>query len=118
MVMLPLAIVLLLAAAPSALAGESVLLVKRDSIERRWDRHVQPDRQPLTPDPPAARAAAGPTVREELDRALRKGGISAAQHERFSRIYTEARAVLRRRRAVARRCRIQLARVIGVIQTM
>jgi hypothetical protein len=56
-------------------------------------------------------------VRESLDRALRRGGISRAQHRRFNRVYTHARAVLSRR-AVARRCRIQLARVIGVVQTM
>ena len=118
MVILPLAIALLLAAATPALAGERVLVVKGDSIERRWDRHSQPDPAPLTPDPPAARASAGPTVREALDRALRRGGISEAQHERFSRIYTEARAVLRRRREIRYRCRVQLARVIGVIQTM
>jgi hypothetical protein len=113
-----LAALLLLAAAPPALAGDSVLTVEGDHVERRWEPALPPDPGPLTPDPPPAHTAAGPTVRESLDRALKRGGISEAQHERFSRIYTEARAVLRKRRTVARRCRIQLARVIGVIQTM
>ena len=112
-------VLLLLAAAPPALAGDSVLVVGEDRIERRWDRHLPPDTHPMTPDAPErARPAAGPTVRESLDRALRKGGISEAQHERFNRIYTEARAVLRRRETVGRKCRIQVARVLGVIQTM
>jgi hypothetical protein len=110
------AITLLCAAAP-ALGGDSVLVVKDDRIERRWDPHVAPDPQPLTPDPPPGRAAAGTTVREALDRALAKGGISERQHLRFSRIYTHARAVFSRR-DVGRRCRIQLGRVLGVIQTM
>ena len=118
MVILPAILVLLLVLAPPASAGDEVLLVKPDSIERRWDPHLPPDVERLTPDPPQARAAAGPTVRETLDRALRRGRISQARHERFSRIYTEARAVLRRRRTVGYRCRVQLARVIGVIQTM
>lgn len=113
-----LVIALLVAAPPAALAGERVVVVKDDSIERRWDRHVPPDLERLTPDPPPPRAAAGPTVRQALDRARSKGGISAAQHARFNRIYTEARAVLRRKREVAYRCRVQLARVIGVIETM
>ena len=107
-----------LVAAPPALAGDSVLVVGDDRIERRWDRHLPPDPAPLAPDPPGARPAAGPTVRESLDLALRRGGISRAQHARFNRIYTEARAVLRRRREIGRKCRIQVARVLGVIQTM
>ena len=104
------------AAAP-AVAGESVLVVKDDRIERRWDRHLEPDPAPLTPDPPPARSSQGPTVRQALDAARRRGGISKRQHARYNRVYTHARAVLSRR-DVARRCRIQLARVIGVIQTM
>ena len=110
-------LLLLAAAAPAAVAGESVLVVGDERIERRWDRYLEPDSAPLTPDPPPARSSQGPTVREALDRARRKGGISKRQHARYNRIYTHARAVLSRR-SVARRCRIQLARVIGVIQTM
>jgi hypothetical protein len=112
------AALLLLTAAGPAQAGERVLVVHGDRIENRWDPYLVPDPAPITPDPPRAVPASGPTVRESLDRALAKGGISEAQHARFSRIYTEARAVLRHRRTVARRCRIQLARVIGVVQTM
>jgi hypothetical protein len=118
MVVPVIALLLLFAAAPPAFAGERVLVVNGDRIVERWDPYLVPDTAPLEPDPPRAAAAAGPTVRQSLDRALANGGISEAQHARFSRIYTEARAVLRHRRAVARRCRIQLARVIGVIQTM
>ena len=110
------AIVLLCAATP-AFAGDRVLVVKGDRIVERWDRYLTPDADPLTPDPPPARTAAGPTVREALDRALAKGGITSRQHERFNRIYTQARAVFSRR-DVGRRCRIQLGRVLGVIQTM
>ena len=118
MVIFPAIVLMLLVFAAPAAAGDEILLVKPDSIERRWESQLPPDPQPLTPDPPGARPSAGPTVRESLDRALRKGGISKRQHARFNRIYTEARAVLRRRRKVQARCRIQLARVIGVIQTM
>lgn len=116
--LVPLIAAILMSWAPApALAGERVLVVDGDRMERRWDPHVEPDAHPITPDSPPARAAAGPTVRDALDRALAKGGISRAQHERFNRIYTKTRAVFSRR-DVRRRCRIQLGRVLGVIQTM
>jgi hypothetical protein len=108
---------LLLSAAPPALAGDRVLVVRGDRIEERWDRYLAPDPAPLEPDRPPAQPAAGPTVRDALARALAKGGISKAQHRRFTRIYGEARAAFSRR-DLRRRCRIQLGRVIGTVQTL
>ena len=118
MVIFPAILVLLLVLAAPAAGGDQVLHVTPDSIERRWDPQLPPDLERITPDPPPARTAAGPTVRQTLDRSLERRRISRAQHARFNRIYTEARAVLRRRETVKARCRVQLARVIGVIQTM
>ena len=119
MVAVVIAVVALLAAAPAALAGDRVLVVDGERIVERWDPYLPPDAQPITPDPPPARPAAarGPTVREALDHALRTGGIPERQHARFNRIYTHARAVFSRR-DVGRRCRIQLGRVLGTIQTL
>src|SRR5687767_10007529 len=108
MVIFPAIFVLLLVLAAPAAAGDQVLHVTPDSIERRWDPQLPPDLERITPDPPPARTAAGPTVRKTLDRALERRRISRAQHERFNRIYTEARAVLRRRETVKARCRVQL----------
>lgn len=113
------AAVALLAAAPAALAGDTVLVVHGDRIDRRWDPDLPPDPHPLTPDPPPARAAGDARdVRRALNRALAKGGISQRQRDRYDEILTEAHATLRQRHTVGKKCRIQLARVVGVIETM
>lgn len=116
--LLPLfAVVMLLAAAPPALAGDRVLVVKGDRIEERWDRYLPPDPQPLTPDPPRAQAAAQGEIKQALSRALENGRISERQHRRFTRILKEAHAVYDRR-SVGERCRTQVSRVLGVISTI
>jgi hypothetical protein len=109
---------MLLVAAPPALAGDRVLVVKGDTIEERWDPYLAPDRHPITPDPPPAEAsaAAGP-IRGAIARAHRNGRINQRQHDRFNRILTEARRVYERQ-SVGRRCRIQLGRVLGVLGTI
>ena len=104
--LLPLfAALMLLVAAPPALAGDHVLVVKGDRIEERWDPYLAPDTDPITPDPPPAEArpAAG-AIRGAIARALGNGRINQRQHDRFNRILTEARQGLpapERRRAAA-----------------
>jgi hypothetical protein len=112
------AALMLLVAAPPALAGDRVLVVDGDRIEERWDPYLAPDTHPITPDPPSAeaRAAASP-IRGAIARALRNGRINQRQHDRFNRILTEARRVYRRQ-SVGRRCRIQLGRVLGILGTI
>jgi len=118
--LLPLmAALMLLAASPPAFAGDRVLVVKGDRIEERWDPHLPPDVEPLTPDPPppGARAATGGEIKKALARALRKGGMTERRHERFARILREAHA-LYDRQSVARRCRRQVARVLGIMTAL
>ena len=108
------AALMLLVAAPPALAGDQVLVVKGDRIEERWDPYLAPDTMPITPDPPRARVAAEGAIRGAISRALGNGGINERQHDRFNRILTEARRVYKRQ-SVGRRCRIQLGRVLGLL---
>ena len=111
------ALSMLLLAAPPALAGERVLVVKGDRVEQRWDPYLTPDPAPITPDPPRAQAAAGGEIKQALARARAKGGIGKRQHDRFARILTEAHA-LYDRASVGRRCRLQVARVLGVMTVL
>jgi hypothetical protein len=108
---------LMLVAAPPALAGDRVLIVKGERIEKRWDPYLPPDPQPLTPDPPAAQSAAGGEVKQALTRARRNGRISERQHRRFTRILNDAHA-LYDRGSVGERCRSQVARVLSVMSTI
>src|SRR5688572_1292769 len=108
---------MLLLATPPALAGERVLVVKGDRIEERWDPHLTPDPAPVTPDPPRAQPAAGGELKQALARALEKGGIGERQHERYSRTLKEAHR-LYDRASVGRRCRLQVARVLGIMTSL
>ncbi|HYH57659.1 MAG TPA: D-glucuronyl C5-epimerase family protein [Thermoleophilaceae bacterium] len=112
------ALVLLLTA-PPALAGDSVLVVRGDQIVEQWDPYLEPDHDLVTPDPPppGATPAASGGVKKLLARARRKGKISERQHERFTRIYDEARAVYSDR-DIGRRCRTQLGRVLGILNSI
>ena len=112
------ALMLLAAAAPAA-AGDRVLVVKGDRIEERWDPYVPPDAQPLVPDPPPpqARTTAEGPIKQALAVALDKGKISERQHERFTRVLTDAHA-LYDRRSVGERCRKQVGRVIGLMSAI
>jgi hypothetical protein len=96
-----------------------VLVVKGDRIEERWDPHLPPDTQPLTPDPPppGARAAVGGEIKRALARARKQGGIGERQHRRYTRILEEAHA-LYDRAGVRRRCRTQVARVLGIMTAL
>lgn len=114
MVLPLIAVLMLLVAAPPAMAGDRVLVVKGDRIEERWDPALPPDTQPMTPDPPRAQVAAEGAIRGSLSRAQRNGRISERQYARFSRILTEARRVYRRQ-SVGERCRRQLGRVLGLL---
>ena len=116
--LLPLiAALMLLAAAPPALAGDRVLVVKGDRIEERWDPYLPPDPEPITPDPPRGRPAAAGAIKQALARALREGKISERRHRRFTRILNDAHA-LYDRRSVGERCRAQVARVLSVMTTI
>jgi len=117
MLLLLIVALLALATAPPALAGDSVLVVGQDGIERRWDRHLPRERDLVTPDPPPARAAAGPSVRDVLDRARANGRLGERRHSRYVRIYRDAKAV-QQRRSVGRRCRSQMGRVLGVLRSI
>lgn len=113
----PLLVGLVLALAPVASAGDHVLFVGKDGIERRYDPHMPPDTMPLKPGPLPTTVAGGPTVEQSLDLALRKGGISEAQYERYNQIYDEARAIFSRK-DVGRRCRSQMGRVLGLLRSI
>ena len=108
---------LLLVAAPPAAAGDRVLVVKGDQVEERWDPYLPPDTMPMTPDPPHAQVAAEGAIRGSVTRALGNGRISERQYARFNRILTEARRVYNGQ-SVARRCRMQLGRVLGLLGTI
>ena len=108
---------MLFLAAPPALAGERVLVVKGDRVEQRWDPYLTPDPAPVTPDPPRAQPAAGGEIKQALARTLEKGGIGERQHTRYSRILKEAHA-LYDRASVGRRCRLQVARVLGIMTSL
>jgi len=113
------AVLMLLIAAPPALAGDRVLVVEGDRIEEHWDRYLPPDREPLTPDPPPPRArpAAKGAIKQALASALAKGKISERQHDRFKGILNDAHR-LYDRRSVGQRCRTQVSRVLGVMTTI
>src|SRR5215210_5323345 len=117
MVLPLMAALMLLVAAPPAVAGDRVLVVKGDQIEERWDAALPPDIQPMTPDPPRAQVAAEGAIRGSISRALRNGRINQRQHDRFNRILTEARRVYNSQ-SVGRRCRTQLGRVLGLLGTI
>ena len=113
------AVAMLLVCAPPAVAGDSVLVVGGDRIEERWDRYLPPDPAPLTPDPPpaSARPAAQGEIKQAIDRARREGKISERQELRFTRILDDAHD-LYDRRSVGERCRSQIGRVLGVMNTI
>src|SRR5687767_10691989 len=111
------ALSMFLLAAPTALAGERVLVVKGDRIEERWDPYLTPDPAPITPDPPRAQPAAGGEIKRALASALETGGIGERRHERYSRILKEAHA-LYDRATVGRRCRLQVSRVLAIMTTL
>ena len=119
MPVLLIAALMLLAAAPPALAGDQVLVVKGGEIHERWDRYVAPDPHPLTPDPPSARAnpAAQGEIKQAVESAFSRGRISEHQHRRFTRILTDAHRLFDRQ-SVGRRCRSQVGRVLGVMTTI
>jgi hypothetical protein len=116
--LLPLiAALMLVLAAPPALAGDRVLVVKGDRVEERWDPYLAPDPRPITPDPPSARPAAGGYIKQALARARENERISERQHRRFTRILRDAHA-LYDRQSVGDRCRAQVGRVLGVMSTI
>jgi len=100
--------------APAAWAGDRVLVVGEDSIRERWDPMLPPDVERISPAPPPAVAAGGPSVKQSLARALAQGSISRRQHVLYTLIYKEALAA-RSRRGVARRCRNQIGRVLRIL---
>ena len=110
------AAVMLLLAAPTALAGDHVLVVQDGQIEQRWDPYLEPDLQPLTPDPPppGAKAAAEGEIKQAVERAAATGSISEHQDRRFTRILNEGHR-LYDRDDVGRRCRSQVGRVLGIM---
>jgi hypothetical protein len=119
MLVVLIAALVLLTAAPPAVAGDRVLVVKGDRIEERWDPYAPPDTQPLVPDPPPAQArtaAAGP-IKQALALALEKGKIGERKHEEFTRILNDAHA-LYDQRSVGERCRKQVGRVIGIMSAI
>ena len=118
--LLPLIVaMMLLAAAPPALAGDRVLIVKDGRIEERWDRYLPPDPQPLTPEPPppTAKPAAEGEIKQAIGRARAKGKISERQERRFTRILRDAHR-LYDRDSVGARCRSQVGRVLSVMSTI
>jgi hypothetical protein len=119
MPVLLIAALMLLAAAPPAVAGDRMLVVKGGEIHERWDRYLTPDRHPLTPDPPSASAnpAAQGEIKQAVESAFKRGRISEHQHRRFTRILTSAHR-LYDRASVGRRCRSQVGRVLGVMTTI
>ena len=110
------AAIMLLVAAPTAVAGDHVLVVEDGQIEQRWDPYLEPDLQPLTPDPPppGAKPAAEGEIKQAVERAAAKGSISEHQHRRFTRILNEGHR-LYDRDDVGRRCRSQVGRVLGIM---
>lgn len=110
----PLLVGLALVLAPAASAGDRLLVVGEDGIQDRYDPYLPPDAMPLTPGPRPAKVSGGPTVTQSLEIARRKGGISQARYERYTRIYKEARLAISRR-GIAKKCRTQMARVLGLL---
>ena len=108
---------MLLVAAPTALAGDQVLVVNGDRIERHWDPYLSPDPHPITPDPPRAQTAAQGQIKQALAEARQKGKISERQLERYTRIVNDAHR-LYDRQSVGDRCRIQVGRVLGVMTSI
>lgn len=116
MLVLLIAAITLLVAAPTAVAGDRVLVVEDGHVEERWDPYLVPDTQPLTPDPPPASAqpAAQGEIKQAVERVAAEGSISEHQHRRFTRILNDAHR-LYDRRDLGRRCRSQVGRVLGIM---
>jgi hypothetical protein len=113
------AAIMLLVAAPAAVAGDRVLVVEGGQVEERWDPYLEPDLQPLMPDPPppGASSAAQGEIKQAVERAAAKGSISEHQHRRFTRILNDAHR-LYDRGDVGRRCRSQVGRVLGIMSAI